>query len=251
MLSLVFSIVTVTYDAESTLESTIRSVVFQTYSNIEYIIIDGNSSDRTKEIIKKYDDKIFYWFSEPDQGLYDAMNKGLKAATGDYVWFLNAGDTLKNESIVSELADIAVRNNMPDILYGETDLIDKEGHVLGGRRLKAPEQLTWKSFQMGMLVSHQAFIAKRNIAPKYDLQYRFSSDFDWCIKCMKQAKLIVNSKLVLVNYLYEGVTTSNRKASLKERYAIMCHYYGSFATVIRHIWFAIRFYWAKFFTGKE
>lgn len=245
------SIITVTYNAAKDLDKTIGSVINQSSEDIEYIIIDGNSSDATIEIIKKYEDKIFYWISEPDQGLYDAMNKGLGVATGDYVLFLNAGDMLKNDTIVSELADIAIRNNMPDILYGETDLIDKEGHVLGRRRLKAPEQLTWKSFRMGMLVSHQAFIVKLNVAPKYDLQYRFSADFDWCIRCMKQAKSIINSKLVLVNYQYEGLTTSNRNASLKERYTIMCKYYGKFATLMRHVWFAMRFSFAKCFSRDK
>jgi len=242
---IVFSIITITYNASKCLEKTIRSVVRQSYSNIEYIIIDGNSSDKTIDIIKKYEDKISYWISEPDKGLYDAMNKGLQVATGDYVWFLNAGDVLKNAEAVSELASIAMQDNSPDILYGETDLIDFNGNVIGKRRLKTPDYLSWKSFKKGMLVSHQAFVAKRTISPLYDLQYRFSSDFDWCIKCMKQAKTIVNSRLTLVDYLYEGLTTTNRNASLKERYTIMCKYYGTFVTTIYHIWFAIRFYWAK------
>lgn len=244
MITPVFSIITVTYNAEKVLEETILSVINQSYKSIEYIIIDGNSSDNTTDLIRKYSDGISYWISEPDQGLYDAMNKGLNAATGDYVWFLNAGDILKNKDIVLDLANIAVRHKMPGILYGETDLIDLKGNVLAERRLKAPEHLTWKSFRMGMLVSHQAFIVKKSLALNYDLQYRYSADFDWCIRCMKETKTIVNSHLRLVNYLYEGLTTSNRKASLQERYVIMCKYYGTFATTIYHIWFAIRFYWS-------
>jgi len=241
----IFSIITVTYNAEKVLEKTIQSVINQSYRNIEYIIIDGNSFDKTIDLIRKYSNKISYWISEPDQGLYDAMNKGINAATGDYVWFVNAGDILKKRDIVLELVNMTMSGKVPDILYGETDLIDLKGNILAERRLKAPEQLTWKSFRMGMLVSHQAFIVKKNIALNYDLQYRFSADFDWCIRCMKEAKTIVNSHLRLVNYLYEGLTTSNRKASLKERYIIMCKYYGRFATNIRHIWFAVRFYWTK------
>lgn len=247
----VISIITVTYNASKVLEQTIGSVIDQSSKNIEYIIIDGKSSDRTTDIIKKYDNKLTYWCSEPDQGLYDAMNKGLKKATGDYIWFLNAGDTIKNKNIATQLIQVAIQNNMPDILYGETDLINSNGVIIGERRLKVPKKLTWRSFRMGMLVSHQAFIVKRTIAPYYDLHYRFSSDFDWCIRCMKDAKTIINCDLVLVNYLYEGLTTVNRKASLQERYLIMSKYYGRFATIIRHIWFAIRFYWAKFFTGRE
>jgi hypothetical protein len=123
--------------------------------------------------------------------------------------------------------------------------MDINGKIIAARRLKAPRHLTWKSFRMGMLVCHQAFVVKRDIAPEYNLQYRFSSDFDWCIRCMKAAKTIVNSRLRLVNYLYEGLTAANRKASLKERCQIMYNYYGAFVTVLLHGWFAIRFYWAK------
>jgi glycosyltransferase involved in cell wall biosynthesis len=249
--SLIFSVITVTYNAANVLEDTIKSVINQSYKKIEYIIIDGDSSDGTKGIIEKYKDKVAYWISEPDKGLYDAMNKGLKKTTGDYVWFLNAGDSLKHENTLSELTTLAIQNNVPDILYGETDLIDSCRLVIGRRRLQPLRHLSWKSFRMGMLVSHQAFIVKRKLAPEYDLQYRFSADFDWCIKCMKQAKSILNSKLILVDYLYEGMTTSNRKASLRERYAIMCKFYGKFVTLILHVWFAVRFYWAKCFTGKE
>ncbi len=246
-----FSIITVTYNAEHHLENTIKSVLSQSCSDIEYIIIDGASTDGTKDILKRYEKFLDYWVSEPDEGLYYAMNKGLQVATGDYVWFLNAGDALKSPKLTSQLAEIALQNNKPDILYGETNLIDDEGITIGARRLKTPKELTWKSFKMGMLVSHQAFIAKRNVAPKYDLNYRFSADFDWCIRCMKEAKTIINTKLRLVNYLYEGLTTNNREASLKERYEIMCKYYGIFPTQIRHLWFTMRFYWTKLFKNKN
>lgn len=240
------SIITVTYNAESVLRKTIESIVGQTYSNMEYIIIDGTSKDKTVDIIRKYEQQVAYWVSEPDKGLYDAMNKGLQKATGDYVWFINAGDTLQNNQIVAQVARIAEEEHLPDVIYGETDLVDAEGRFMAQRRLKTPEKLTRKSFRMGMLVCHQAFIAKREMAPLYDLSYRFSADFDWCIRCMKPGGKIVNTHMRLVNYLYEGLTTGNRKASLKERYRIMCENYGKVSVFFLHIWFAIRFYWAKF-----
>ena len=251
-MSPLFSIITVTYNAEKVLERTLRSVAEQSYARIEYIVIDGASTDGTMEIVTSYKSQSpglvrFEVISEPDKGLYDAMNKGLRVATGDYVWFLTAGDTLQSPETVARLAEVAERNGMPDILYGETDVVDEEGKFLAARRLKAPEHLTWKSFRMGMLVCHQAFVMKREAAPEYDLQYRFSADFDWCIRCMKQSTAIVNSHLRLIHYLAEGMTTRNRKASLKERYRIMCNYYGTFPTRIRHLWFALRFYWAKLF----
>ena len=259
MKSPVFSIITVTFNAVKVLEQTILSVVNQTYNNIEYIVIDGGSNDGTIQIIRQFKAGISYWVSEADLGIYDAMNKGLRRATGDYVWFLNAGDILQHHHIVSEVAAKAEQAKLPDILYGETDLMDREGRVFAERRLKVPRKLTWKSFRMGMLVCHQAFIVKREIAPEYDLQYRFSADFDWCIQCLGKAgdsRLrgndgetgnVFNTHLRLVCYLYEGLTTANRKASLKERYAIMCRYYGTLPTQIRHLWFAVRACWAKLF----
>ena len=116
---------------------------------------------------------------------------------------------------------------MPDIIYGETSIIDENGNSLGRRRLKAPDKLSWKSFRMGMLVCHQSFITKRTIVPLYDLTYRYSADFDWCIRCMKQANKIYNTRMTLSNFLEGGVSTTQHKASLKERYEIMCKYYGT------------------------
>ena len=246
----VFSIITVTFNAAQVLEQTILSVISQTYGNIEYIIIDGASQDGTVKIIRQYESGISYWASEPDKSIYDAMNKGLQAATGNYVWFLNAGDVLQHNNIVTEIAEIAEQNGLPDILYGETDLINKEGKIFAERRLKTPNKLTWKGFRMGMLVCHQAFIVKQSTAPEFDLQYRFSADFDWCIRCLREAKIIVNTHQRIVNYLYEGLTTENRIKSLKERYSIMCTYYGVIPTQIRHLWFAVRFYWAKLFKNN-
>jgi len=246
----VFSIITVTFNAIHVLEKTILSVTNQTYGHIEYILIDGASIDGTVQIIRQYESGISYWISEPDKGIYDAMNKGLQIATGDYVWFLNAGDMLQNHHIVQELATIAEQNGMPDILYGETDLINSKGVVFAKRRLKAPKKLSWKRFKKGMLVCHQAFIVKHTIAVEYDLQYRFSSDFDWCIRCMRIADSIVNSGLRIVNYQYEGTTTENRQKSLKERYEIMCRYYAKRPVQLRHLWFALRFFWAKLFNNN-
>lgn len=247
----VFSIITITYNASRWVESTILNVLSQSYPNIEYIIIDGGSTDGTVDIIKQYASGVSYWVSEPDKGIYDAMNKGLQKATGDYVWFVNAGDSLYTSDTVQGVASLIQKKKvLPDIIYGETILIDEEGKSLGRRRLKAPDKLTWKSFRMGMLVCHQSFITKRSIAPLYDLTYRYSADFDWCIRCMKQAKRIYNTRMTLSNFLDGGVSTTQRKASLKERYDIMCRYYGVILASLFHVWFAIRFYFAKWVKGR-
>ena len=236
-----FSIITVTYHAESVLEETILSVVSQTYHNIEYIIVDGASKDRTLSIVNKYRDKIQAVVSEPDKGLYDAMNKGLKMAKGEYVCFLNAGDTFHEDDTLQLIVHQLNKSNvLPDVIYGETALVDAQRHFVRMRRLQTPDTLNWKSFRQGMLVCHQAFIAKRALAETYDMNYRFSADFDWCIRVMKKASLLHNTRLTLIDYLDEGMTTKNRKASLKERFRIMAKHYGYISTVLHHIWFVLR-----------
>lgn len=242
-----FSIVTVTYNAEAVLEDTIQSIVTQTYKNLEYIIVDGASKDKTIEIANRYREHIHILVSEPDKGLYDAMNKGLKLATGDYVCFLNAGDCLHEDDTLQLIVHALMQRQaaypampLPDVLYGETEIVDSEGHFIRMRRLSTPEHLTWKSFQHGMLVCHQAFFARRELAEPYDLQYRFSADFDWCIRIMKKSRLLFNTHLTVVDYLQEGLTTQNHRASLIERFHIMRRHYGLMSTLAHHAWFVLR-----------
>ncbi|MEG0037849.1 glycosyltransferase family 2 protein [Bacteroides sp.] len=234
------SIITVTYNAEQVLETTLQSVISQTYHHIEYILIDGASKDRTLAIAEKYRDRIQLLISEPDRGLYDAMNKGIALATGEYVCFLNAGDSFHQDDTLQQMMQSIKGRELPDVLYGETALVDGKGHFLRMRRLSAPEVLTWKSFRQGMLVCHQAFIARRTLMQPYNLSYRYSADFDWCIRILKKAKTIHNTHLTLIDYLDEGMTTQNRKASLMERFRIMVHHYGLWSTVMHHAWFVFR-----------
>lgn len=236
-----FSIITVTYNAADTIEDTIQSVISQTYHHVEYIIIDGASKDNTLNIVDRYREHITCLVSEPDKGLYDAMNKGMQLATGDYLCFLNAGDSFHEDDTL-QLMVHSLRNTekLPDVLYGETELVDSEGHFVRMRRLSAPETLNWKSFQQGMLVCHQAFFARRELTEPYDLHYRFSADFDWCIRIMKKANVLHNTHLTLIDYLEEGMTTQNHQASLRERFYIMTRHYGWLSTILHHAWFAIR-----------
>jgi glycosyltransferase involved in cell wall biosynthesis len=235
-----FSIITVTYNACKVLENTIRSVITQTYPEIEYIIIDGASTDGTLLLLEKYRTHIHTLISEPDGGLYDAMNKGIVRASGDYLCFLNAGDSFHTNDTLQQVVQSFTGTDLPDVVYGETALVDAGGHFLRMRRLSTPKELTWKSFKQGMVVCHQAFFAKRLLAEPYDLQYRFSADFDWCIRVMKKAHHLHNTHLTLVDYLNEGTTTRNRKASLKERFYIMVQHYGTMSTVMLHLWFIVR-----------
>ena len=249
------TIATVTYNAEATLERTLKSVASQDYARIEHLIIDGCSKDHTLSLVQRYVEENQARHSirlvcEPDSGLYDAMNKALLAATGDYIVFINAGDSLHDTSTISSIAELTgwVKggHRHPAILYGDTHIIDADGNFIRRRRLTPPENLTPDSFRNGMLVCHQSFYVRTDIAKQepYNLDYRYSGDFDWCIRLIRRATKrrlkIVNTHLVLTDYLNEGMTTRNHQASLKERFRIMTHYYGWLPTVIRHFWFIIR-----------
>ena len=255
------SVATVTYNAAELIEKTIASVEAQDYPYVEHIIVDGNSQDSTLESVHHYQERNsvaqvrheIVCLSEPDEGLYDAMNKALDLATGEYILFLNAGDTFHAADTLSKIAAVALQEKessktkkYPAVIYGDTDLVDAEGNFLRRRRLSPPSRLTWRSFRHGMLVCHQAFFARTDLAraARYDLRYRFSADFDWCVRILRDAarqKLAVsNARITVADYLNEGMTTRNHKASLKERFAIMVKHYGLISTLLFHLWFAVR-----------
>lgn len=250
------TIATVTYNAEGTLERTLRSVAEQDYGRIEHLIVDGCSTDHTLSIVQRYVERNqarhgIRLICEPDNGLYDAMNKALQQAAGEYIVFLNAGDTLHAGDTISSVARQAdwVKGDCcnPAILYGQTDLVDAEGRFLRHRRHAAPEQLTLHSFLHGMLVCHQSFYVRTDLARQelYDLQYRYSADYDWCIRLIRRAIRrripIVNTRLTLTDYLSEGgVTVRHHRASLCERLRIMAKHYGWPAAAMQHLWFVVR-----------
>ena len=251
------SIITITFNAARTLQRTLDSVACQTYADIEHLIIDGASKDDTLAIAKRYQQQSHHEVviqSEPDRGLYDAMNKGLQKATGDYLVFLNAGDTLYAPDTIEVVARCAQQPPLPleraggeaAVIYGDTAITDAEGNFLHLRTHRPPETLTWKSFKHGMLVCHQAFYVRTDIAKQYpyDLQYRHSADVDWCIRVMREADhqglALVNTHAILANFEEGGDTTQHHRDSLKERFKIMMHHYGLVQTVVMHAWFVVR-----------
>lgn len=252
MNTMTFSIITITFQAEAVLQRTLDSVLAQTYPHIEHLIVDGASKDGTLAMAKNYQQlsdaqhngHTVIVQSEPDKGIYDAMNKGLAKATGDYVVFLNAGDWLPAGDTLQQVAEKAA--DRPAVIYGDTAIYDGEGHYLYPRRLRPPKDLSWRSFRHGMLVCHQAFYARLDIAKDihYDTQYKYSGDVDWCIRVMKaaaQQKLpLRNVEAVIVNYTEEGATTRHHRESLRERYQVMCHHYGHITTLLMHLWFVVR-----------
>lgn len=236
-----FSIITVTFNAANTLPVTLASVKSQSCKLYEHIIMDGASKDDTVNIAKIADNDKLVIVSEPDNGLYDAMNKAIDKATGEYLIFLNAGDAFHSADTLQTIADAIMDNDFPGIVYGQTQLVDSNRNRIGDRHLTAPEVLTFDSFAEGMVVCHQAFIVLRKVAVKYDLSYRFSADYEWCLRCLKRSMNNVYIDETIIDYLNEGLTTANHKASLKERFKIMCKYYGTIPTIMRHIKFIPRY----------
>ncbi len=232
------TIITVVFNAESLIEQTIQSVLQQTYTFLEYIIIDGASEDNTIDVIEKYRSKLACILSEKDKGIYDAMNKGLAKATGEYVLFLNAGDLLADKQTIATVFSNAQN---ADVYYGNTKIIDSQGNIIGERRLKPPARLTWKSLQFGMCVSHQSFIAKRSLCERYDLQYKISSDIDWVITVLKKSSTIVNVNETISLFLEGGTSVKHRRKALVERLKIMIKQYGLMPTLFNHVFILIRY----------
>lgn len=269
LLSVKITIITVTYHAVKLLPVTLQSVEDQDYPFVEHIIVDGKSEDGTMDLLQKYKERNeaigqvheIKVLSEPDKGLYDAMNKALKMASGDYVLFLNAGDCLHGKGTLRQVAEVAVsdlnvlraieknkntQECLPGVIYGNINVVDQAGHFVRERRLTPPEHLSWKSFRYGMVVCHQAFFARVDLAQRnpYQLKYHFSADFDWCIRIMHKATKmnlpLKNAHIIVADYLQGGLTIKNHRSSLMERFCIMVHHYGVLTTIFFHVFFIFR-----------
>jgi len=240
----VLSVVTVVYNNVAEIERTMLSVLNQTYAAIEYIVIDGASTDRTLEVVERYKDKLAKLISEKDKGIYDAMNKGIAAATGDYIIFMNSGDLFYANDTV---AHVFASADDADIYYGETEMMDGEGRSLGQRRHAAPKAFTWRDFKYGMSISHQAIYIKRALVDPYDAKYQLSADIDWILRAAKKAKSIVNVHAYVAKYKVGGMSKHKHKQSLLERFDIMKKHYGLVPTVFNHmvIAFNLGWYWLK------
>lgn len=237
-----FSIITITFNAEGVLAPTLDSLGEQDFTDFEHVVIDGASTDSTLGLLAEGKLPQTRLLSEPDAGLYDAMNKGLRMARGKYVLFLNAGDAFHSHDTLSKYAAAAAGN--PSVIYGDTILVDADRKFVGRRHLSVPQRLDFKSFRRGMLVCHQAFMVRKDITGFYDLSYRFSADYDWCLRCLKKtsADECVNLGCVVIDYLTDGLTDKNHVASLLERFKIMCRHYGCAVAVLNHVSFLPRYF---------
>ena len=225
------TVTTVTYNAVDVIERTLESVEEQDYPHVEHIIVDGNSHDGTIEAVMHYQERgsreghphEIAAISEPDRGIYDAMNKALKAATGDFIVFLNAGDKFPSPTTLSSVA--ALIDDDTAVIYGDTDIVDNDGRFIRHRRLAPPPDLTSRSFLKGMLVCHQAFFARlirvMRTAERAGMKLRYAG-------------------IVTALYLDGGMTVRNHRRSLMERFMVMTRLYGLHNAIAMHLWFIVR-----------
>lgn len=214
------SVITVCYNAAKTLENTILSVINQTYKNIEYIVVDGASTDGTIDLINKYCEKIACFFSEPDNGIYDAMNKGIKLASGDYVYFLNAGDVLFDADV---LRTIAYYLDGKSVYYGDAYTRDSLGDIQGFRI--GP----FSKYRLARTnICHQAIFYPTEWISKdlYNLKYRLLADYVMNIKLWRRVKFVYISIPIII---YEGGGISDIEiddAFKKNRRRLILRYLG-------------------------
>lgn len=241
------SVITVVWNAAAELERTLANLAAldRSAAELEIVVIDGGSTDGTTAVMERYGELISYGVSEPDGGLYDAMNKGIRAATGDYLWFVNAGDTVFEANVLTHIFGDGAP--LADVYYGETLVVTPEGEALGLRRKRLPKGgLTWRSLERGMVVCHQSFIVRRQIAPLYDTErYGLAADIDWVIECLKRAFSVADTGLILSCFTTGGVSTRRRRASWRERWNIMVRHYGLLRTLWAHAGFAWGMLWDK------
>ncbi|MCK9481219.1 MAG: glycosyltransferase [Bacteroidia bacterium] len=236
------SIITVTWNNLEGLKKTANSINTQTARNqIQWVVIDGKSNDGSVEFIKQHTSANDYWVSEKDRGLYDAMNKGLKAAKGTFLWFLNAGDVVFADNIVQLLNPYFAN---ADLIFGETMLTLPDGSNIGTRSehttRKLPQHLTLQSMLGGMIVNHQSVIVKKSYCPEFDLTWKIAADYDWLCTILEQDIKTKNSWLVHSGFELGGLSSKKKWASWKERFRIMKKHFGLLKTLKAHITIVFR-----------
>lgn len=210
------SIVTVSYNTSDCIEKTIQSVINQTYPNVEYLIIDGGSTDGTQQIIERYDDRIAYFVSEKDKGLYDGMNKGIAAATGDYLLFMNADDVFVNNEVVEKIVHFIEERPDADVVYGNSEQVLEYGIY------EVRPKVAYINHKMA--ISHQATFVKLSLlrSHPFDLKYRYAADFEQLSSLYLDGYKFVYIDLLVARVEMTGGTTYNHYvASANELYDII------------------------------
>jgi glycosyltransferase involved in cell wall biosynthesis len=208
------TVVTVVYNGEKFLEETILSVINQTYDNVEYIIIDGGSTDGTLDIIKKYEHAIDYWVSEKDKGIYDAMNKGIDLATGEWINFMNADDFFNSNTVLEKVSQAIIKSSEDKvILYGQLNLINSKNQVVAN--ISNPWHLAKKELISKLSIPHQSAFTSRNRISKvgkFNLNYMIAGDYDLTLRVLKNCEASFIDDVVIANMRIGGVSSDPKNS---------------------------------------
>ena len=221
------SVITVTLNSRQYIERAIKSLLSQTYGNIEYIIIDGGSTDGTLEILDKYRDKIDFFVSEPDKGLYDAMNKGINHSTGEILYFFNSDDRFYDKNVIKKAVDYFSKKRA-DFIYGDilNDHIDTGTYSYG----KYPSFITKRHF-IRSTIGHPAAFFRRRCFEKvgvFDIRYRIVSDYEWFLRALFKYYLKQRHINEIISiFQCSGISTdeSNKESILREKESIQKLYF--------------------------
>ncbi len=224
------SIITTTYNSASTIRDTLESVNAQTYPDIEHIIVDGASKDNTLDLVKKYGKRVSLIISEPDKGIYDAMNKGIKAATGDVIGILNSDDFFTSDDVISAIV-FAFENNDIDAVYGDVHYVNPENL---NKCIRYYSSAVFKPslFKFGIMPAHPSFYVKRSCYEKYglySLDYKIASDFDLLIRFLYTHKIkywYLKKDFVTMRTGGESTRNLNNRMLINKEDLKACRKYG-------------------------
>ncbi|MET3454068.1 MULTISPECIES: glycosyltransferase family 2 protein [Pseudomonas] len=209
-MALKISIITVCYNSVETIRDTIESVLLQRYPNIEYIVVDGASKDGTLSVISEYEGRIAKVISEPDKGIYDAMNKGVKVATGDYVGILNSDDVFAGENVIQEMVAHLQSNPDAEACYADLVFVQRKQIDVVTRKYSSESFSPWK-VRFGFMIPHPTFYARRELFERYGdykLGYRVSADFELMARFFSKNVKMVRHAAVMVKMREGGISTT-------------------------------------------
>ena len=231
---MLITVITICYNAEQFIERTLQSVVNQTFQDYEFLIQDGGSSDRTIALVEKYKTDKFSIYREKDNGIYDALNKALAHARGEYVCFLHAGDTFFSKDTLDKIFS---SSGLPDFIYGDTLILNEQSGKTRPWFKKKPalKDFSYRSFLNGMVVCHQSMVVKREKCQAYTVgKWKIANDLDWTIRTLKNCKSYKDTEFPITYFLEGGVSDQRRKQALKERFQILREHFGIIPTLLQH-----------------
>lgn len=239
------TLITINYNNLEGLRATVASVVNQNApKKWHWIAIDGGSTDGSKDYLEANSELFDFWISEPDKGIYDAMNKGLQQVKQGFVWFLNSGDRLHGTNALTEVLGAMETHPQADCFYSDTYFVDEQylelGLISALKPQKFPKKLTFESFRYGMNICHQSFVVRRSWAPLYKLEYRQAADIDWILEILKKRPVCVQVASVLSEFQTGGSSSQHARKAMKERYEILKSHFGFLPNLWAHAWIVLR-----------